>query len=389
MKLHYISFYATDNVNRQVVRSSISKIEYMMDALKMIDDSLSVVSTALVEEGKGYQKTLKHGNITYLPGIGLKGRIGRRISLLVTQFMLLMHLLTKASSKDIVIFYHSISYFWPLRIAQRIKRFCTIMEFNDKYSYHMNDANKARKIDKIEKRMIQKASAYIFASSMMKELVDESKPFVINYGSYAPALKQNNISDNNSPKCIHLLYSGVLEPLRRAGEMAIDAMKYLPDNYILHIAGFGSVEYLSLINNKIEEVNAQKKCKVIYNHGFLNSSELGCLMQQCDIALSTHAYEFEWQSRLSFPSKIPLNMANDLYIVAANLPVIVNSPFASGCCFYKEHDPKAIAQAINKCVSIHLRGDTMKPSRIISKLDKEFREELKVMVTEKVKKKEK
>jgi len=375
MAIHYISFY-TNTKKRRQVSSGISKIEYMLDVLKSLDERVVAVSTASSAE-TGLQRGFTEGDVLYLPSLCIKGAVGRRLNLFYMQWKLFRYLMKHVSNDDLVMYYHSMSYAWPLRWARRFKRFKFIMEFNDKYSYHYTNKKKAAKVDTIEKKLIAEADAYVFASPMMLDLTQGNKPYTVNYGSYAPAEAQMRKKEKTLDGKVHLLYSGVLEPLRKAGELAIEAMEALPENYVLHIAGFGNEAYVSEVRRKITEINQKKGFEAIVFHGFLNQVQLGDLMQMCDISLSTHKYEFAWQSDLSFPSKIPLNMANGLYMVTQDLPVIFNSPFKDAICFYGGDAPTDVAKAIRNCAETLLKEQSVIPSEIVAELDRNFRADLK------------
>lgn len=377
MGIHYISFY-TNSKKRKQVSSGISKIEYMLDVLKSLGEKVVVVSTAGSAE-PGLQRGFMQGDVLYLPSLCLKGAVGRKLNMYFMQWKLFQYLMKNVSNDDLVMYYHSMSYAWPLRWARRFKKFKLIMEFNDKYSYHYTNKKKVAKVDRIEKKLIAEADAYVFASPMMIDLTQGNKPYTVNYGSYAPAEARMQKTKETAADKVHVLYSGVLEPLRKAGALAIAAMETLPNNYVLHIAGFGNEAYVSDVREKIAVINQKKGFDAIVFHGFLNQAQLGDLMQMCDISLSTHKYEFAWQSDLSFPSKIPLNMANGLYMVTQDLPVILNSPFKDAICFYSEDVPEKIAEAILRCNEIRLLGSRNVPAKIIQGLDEQFRSELKAL----------
>jgi len=65
MAIHYISFY-TNTKKRRQVSSGISKIEYMLDVLKSLDERVVAVSTASSAE-TGLQRGFTEGDVLYLP----------------------------------------------------------------------------------------------------------------------------------------------------------------------------------------------------------------------------------------------------------------------------------------------------------------------------------
>lgn len=377
MKIHYFSYYAEDGMGRDCVRSTVSKVNYMFSALETLGEEVSVVSTAKAHPGSGFQKMVKSEKVYYLPALGLKGRLGERVSALYMKLMLFCYLVKNVAREDVVVYYHSIGYFRPLRIAKRIRKFSLVMEFNDKYSFHYTDEQKIKKVDQIEREMISDADAFILASPKMRALTGDERPSVVNYGSYDVA----EDVEHRPGSTVQLLYSGVIDEKRKAAELAIDAMAYLPDDYQLHVAGFGNQDYLDKVVKKMDELNKGRNHPAVIFHGFLNAQELKSLMQKCDIALSTHSYEDVHMSDLCFPAKIPMNMASGLYMVSQSLPVIVESPFAKAMCFYKAPSPKAIAEAIQERAKRNqLNPEPSLPRKIVQDLDREFKTSLRELI---------
>ncbi len=378
--LHYINYYVDDD-NRVKIVASQAKISYIYSALKQSGVEVTLVSTAMAKRGRGYLKRRSKNGIIFLPSIGLRSRLYGRV---VKAFMLLQlfaYLVFNVKKSDTVIAYHTLEYILPVLFAKCIKGFSLCLEFNDKFSYYTADKAKAVKIDRRELKMISACDSFIFASPFMQKIAGNSKASIVNYGSYA---KPGNYSrsENTSSIPVQIIYSGVIEPRRNSAEYAAKAMMFLDDTYVLHIAGFGSENDVNDFIKLCDSINGKKGYQAIIFHGMLSGDALTDLMLKCDIALNCHTYPNgkEWLSELSFPSKIPLNMAAGLYVVSPDLPVIFESPFKDCITFYSKNEPESISKAIELCVK-RIRNDDfiIKPQQLVEQLDLEFVRDIKKM----------
>ena len=378
--LHYINHYVDDDDRVEIVAAQ-AKITYMYSALKQSGAEVTLISTAIAKRGRGYLKKRSNDGIIFLPSIGLRSRLYGRVVKAFMLLQLLKYLVFNVKKTDTVIIYHTLEYILPVRFTKYLKDFYLCLEFNDKFSYYTTDKAKAEKIDRSELKMISTCDSYIFASPFMRKLADRSKPSAVNYGSYAK-LGASVRDENIASVPIRILYSGVIEPRRNSAEYAAKAMTFLDDKYILHVAGFGSANDVDNFIKLCESVNKRKGYQAIIFHGMLSGNELTGLMLKCDIALNCHTYPEGkgWLSELSFPSKIPLNMAAGLYVVSPDLPVIDQSPFKDCITFYSGNEPESISKAIKLCAKrIHDNDFIIKPQQLVKQLDLEFIRDIKKM----------
>ena len=196
-------------------------------------------------------------------------------------------------------------------------------------------------------------------------------PYVTCYGTYEiPTLYKEAFNDN----LIHCLYAGTLAQNKGALN-AINVAKYLPNNYLIHILGFGSEKDIADIKNAVNEVNnSYGTTKVIYEGLKLNEEYLK-FIQKCQIGLCTQNIDAAFNTT-SFPSKILSYMSNGLEVVGVNIAAIKNSKVGQYIQFYNVPDEKEIANAI---LNINLNNKTNNVD-VVKELDKEFKEDLKDML---------
>lgn len=210
---------------------------------------------------------------------------------------------------------------------------------------------------------------------MMNDLEYE-KEFIINYGSYEiRKYITSNVKDDN----IHIAYTGIIENLRGAAKLAVNASIYLPKNFKMHIAGFGNETDINELIQLCNEINLNRGYEAVKFHGLLLGNDYDELINNCCISLNTHSYSKEdiWKSKYSFPSKIPLNMSYNNYFVSHDMELIKYSPFSECIEFYDEFNPIQVARAIERCSEKIINKEFKRnPSELIVELDKNFKSNL-------------
>lgn len=378
--IHYINYYVDDDDRVKIVAAQ-AKISYIYSALKKTGAKVTLISTAMAKRGRGYLKKRSRDGVIFLPSIGLRSRLYGRVVKAFMLLQLLAYMVFHVKKSDTVIVYHALEYIFPVRLAKYIKGFSLCLEFNDKFSYYTADKTKEAKINSRELRMISICDCYIIATPFMRRITGNSKASIVNYGSYE--MPCNYSKTENTPSVpVQVIYSGVIEPRRSSAEYAARAMAFLDDSYVLNVAGFGSENDVDDFIKLCGSINKEKGYDAIVYHGLLSGEELRELMQGCDIALDCHTYPkgMKWLSELSFPSKIPLYMAEGLYVVSPDLPVISQSPFKDCITFYLEDEPESIAKAIETCAKrIQNNEFITNPQEIVEQLDLEFVRDIKLL----------
>lgn len=269
---------------------------------------------------------------------------------------------------DIVVVYHSLA---NMKLVKYIKKNITdkiVYEVEEIYGDVINDEKAKIK----ELKAFKNASSYIFSNDYLNSIINTKQlPYVTCYGTYEiPTLYKEAFNDN----LIHCLYAGTLAQNKGALN-AINVAKYLPNNYLIHILGFGSEKDIADIKNAVNEVNnSYGTTKVIYEGLKLNEEYLK-FIQKCQIGLCTQNIDAAFNTT-SFPSKILSYMSNGLEVVGVNIAAIKNSKVGQYIQFYNVPDEKEIANAI---LNINLNNKTNNVD-VVKELDKEFKEDLKDML---------
>lgn len=387
--IHYISFYLNQSEidDRELVVPVQSKVSYIIDAIKKSGFCIQVVSTALANTKTKFSRKK---NITidpsethiYLSAIGSKSAFLRKFRSVYMQMKLFLYLMRNINKNDVIIFYHSLSYMKVIKLFNKIRKNKIILELNDLYALHFTSEKSIFRIKKKELSLFKIPDSFIFASPFMTDLIEIQKPFILSYGSY----KKVQLNHKNDDKKIHIIYSGVIENLRNAANLAAYSAKYLTEDFIIHIAGYGNDENVNKFIALCDLINKEIGREGVIFHGLLMGSEFDLLLNKCKIALNCHSYtEIDlWKSKYSFPSKIPLNMSYDLYLVSHNMDVISKSPFAEFCTFYNNFTPEAIASAIiesSKKINNNIKN-IYTPKDLIKNLDDIFVDDLKNLIND-------
>ena len=186
------------------------------------------------------------------------------------------------------------------------------------------------------------------------------------------------VDSYNETGTINLIYAGVIEQQRGAAFLAIDAMKYLGNKYRLHICGFGSDTDLDALHKTIKECNHSNGENVVVYHGMLMGEKYYKLLQNCQIALSTHKYSTDTMSSAdnTFPSKVLVYLSNGLRVVAQRLKCLQSSKVGDLIYYYNEPTAEAVAEAIH---DIDL-AESYDSRSIINELDISFQEDIKCLL---------
>lgn len=139
------------------------------------------------------------------------------------------------------------------------------------------------------------------------------------------------------------MYAGTFDP-RKGGPTTTTTTRWLPENYHVHILGFGSENDTKELCALIEETNEASAATVTYD-GLLSGEDYIRFLQKCQIGLSTQNPDAAFNDT-SFPSKILSYMANGLRVVTVRIPAIEGSAVGDDVIYYEEQTPEKIAQAI-------------------------------------------
>ena len=368
-KIYYLIHF-DNKTNRNVTPSAITKGKYVASALASCSSEVEIVSLAYPtkdSQDEVYYQVSENVICHLFKGKYSNNRIIRYLNHKLYDKKIRKYLKQNVKKDDIVVVYHSLA---NMKLVKYIKKNITdkiVYEVEEIYGDVINDEKTKIK----ELKTFKNASSYIFSNDYLNSIINTKQlPYVTCYGTYEiPTLYKEAFNDN----LIHCLYAGTLDCQKQGA--AINTARYLPNNYIIHILGFGTSQDLSYTKNLIDEINKQYGVtKVIYEGVKLNEEYLK-FIQKCQIGLSTQNMDASFNDT-SFPSKILSYMSNGLEVVSANIGVVKNSKISQYIHFYEVQDEKAIANVI---LNINLNAKSNNVD-VVKELDKEFKEDLKAML---------
>ena len=194
-----------------------------------------------------------------------------------------------------------------------------------------------------EIKAIKSMDAFICVNDGMPRLLGlQGGSYVVNYG--AGIIPARTIERRNDGK-IHVVYAGTIEAYKKGAITAVESARYLSNDYVMHIIGFGDEENVRLLRQRVEEVNHSMKREVVVYDGYYSGEALDAYLFSCHIGLSSNVMRPNFANN-SFPSKVITYMCHDLSVVLGYAEAFYGVPMSEGWTFYHEFTPEKIAEAI-------------------------------------------
>ena len=363
----YVCHYNTplSAVDRKANIAGVRKMDYIISVLQRSGYNVHVVSIVGASNKRiGFHKGefIKVDDsltIQFLSSISGGGVLMSLIKRFWSKYMLL-HTLLKLNRDSTVIVYHSLYYYDVIIKAKQKRDFKLLLEVEEIYQ----DVSKLSKnMIRYEYPTIYCADSYLFPTEMLNEKLNGThKPAIIVYGTY---LIENRTTERFNDGNIHVIYSGTFDPNKGGAIAAVDCAKYLPHNYIIHIAGAGSDVHQKSLMKRIEEINLGESATIVFE-GCILYDEYNKLLQKCHIGLSSQT-AIGVYNETSFPSKILSYLSNDLIVVSSPSSAVLRSKLSAVVHFSEDSTPESIAKAImNVDINHNNSGNT-----ILQELDRE------------------
>ena len=378
-KVFYLGYFSDmdKEKNRRGFPSADTKMQYVMDAMTKEGYDVEVLSfcgndkrDCIWKKDDGYDYTAGNVRVRFFSSYRSRFRIlriwGRQLTWMESKRYIKQHVCQSDCS---VLMYHSPVFYKVAKLFDRHEK-SFVYEAEEIYS----DVTGNKKARKKELAHLMRAGAYMFSTAMLSRLVNtQHKPEIIVNGTYQTEPDRHIRSfdvDSEKPRMIHCVYAGTLDVNKGGGLFAASAAACLPENYHIHILGFGAPEKVAAFQKSIEPIRQTAKAKLTYD-GVLQGEEYVRFLQSCDIGLSTQNPDAAFNDT-SFPSKILSYMANGLRVVSVRIPVIEQSAIGEWMDYYDRPEPQSIANAIISAAH-HEAYDSRK---VLEKLDESFRREL-------------
>lgn len=348
-KIIYVGFYNHQTFfkeNRCSFPAATNKINYMLNLLERLDMKVDFFTCNWTMNKKCYPaKTYKISeniNIHTLFTISWSNRFFKSISSRIIKIQLFFRLLKDAKKNSTVIVYHSIFYSKLIILLKKIRRFNLILEVEELYQ---DINNLTFKEILSENEILKLADKFIYVNELMPERISSDKPYIVISGDYQ-IKKRNHQSDKFHDNKTHIVYAGIIDSKKMGAFTVLDIAKILDEKYAFHILGFGNINDIKELNNKINSFNLENPQKRIIYEGLLEGELFNNFLQKCDIGLSCQNPNGKYNDS-SFPSKILTYLTNGLEVVTIDLPVVKNSKVNDIVNYYHNLNVQEISNTIN------------------------------------------
>ena len=372
--LKYIAFFDTDknaSQNRYFTLSAVNKMTYICESINRCGLAVEIISPAWTRQRSGYYRGVSYAlneatSVRQFASFGARNALLRRLRSYFSLLQMFYYLLTHTRNGEKILVYHSAVLIPWLRLLLLFRNLHFIMEVEEIYG----DVSDSRSLTRKEMKFLSAVDAYLFSTELLAQKINtDQKPFLIIYGTYqVEPDRQARFADGR----IHLVYAGIFDP-RKGGTMAVAAAEYLPDNYHVHIIGFGSEADTQNLLHKIGEVASRTACRVTYD-GLLSGEDYVRFIQSCAIGLSTQSPDADFNAS-SFPSKVLSYLANGLRVVSIKIKALESSSVSDLLYYYDKNNPVELAAAIQQ-VDIRQPYDSRQR---IKTLDEEFTQHLRLL----------
>ncbi len=371
--MKYIGFYDTKTDRRSMSIAATNKMDYICEALNAIGEPVEIISCGMIADKAMPAVEEKISDKTVVKYFKTRrtsrNKLKRIYNVFAQNITLFCYLLKHTSKDEKVLVYHSLGLMRCVHAAKVIKRFKMILEVEEFY----NDVQlKSKASVKAEQKFIESANAYLFPTKLLNDKFNaDNKPMILIHGTYKVEWNRHVLFRDDK---IHVVYAGTFNVIKGGAAVSAAIAEWLPENYHVHIIGFGSDTEIEHIKNIVKETNLKSKAIVTYD-GLLSGEDYVQFLQKCQIGLSTQNPDADFNAT-SFPSKILSYMANGLRAVTIRIPAIETSDIGGDVYYYDKQESKSIAEAVMK---INL-SDSYNSRKRIKELDEKFKVELRELL---------
>lgn len=374
-KVLYVGYYDILRDGKQIRNYSLAaakKMGFVFDSIVELGYHVDIISPSFIKtrdsiKTNQIREELKPNiDLVLTPSWGAKNKISRIARVLRSEIWLFMYLLKNAEKKEPVFVYHNYALSLPVLAAQKIKKFHLILEIEEQYSmvWQLTPYQKWK-----EDLLLKKGKKdTLVVSELLADKLGIENP-IVSYGSYSAykGIIPERSYDNGK---IVLIYTGSIDKVKGSAFTAIEAMKYLPENYELKISGPISEKDRKDFDDAVTKINSESNRKAVEYMGLLDEHEYEQLLLSANIALNPQK-EGGFGQYL-FPSKILTYMSYGLPVVSTKGESITRSEVADLITFADDYSGESVAKAIRNV-------EIKEPSVYIKKLDwlkKQFSENI-------------
>lgn len=345
-KIHYIGWYIGEKeVNRYSGNVPAAlKMHYMASKLSATGKQVFIYSMARrINTGlyRRHESSEKDFPIVYSSGYSSDNKFLKRLNAFIQKWDFIYYILFSVKPEDTIVLYHSVSYTHYLSILRKWFRRHVILEVEEIYGYAAQGDNEHSL--KLEFRSIPKMDEFVLINDYLRDEFNLPKEKCV------PCYGVVNIPDRTADRFndgkIHVVYAGTIEGRKQGAFLAVETAEYLPNNYMIHVLGFGKEEHISYLKNRVKEINEKKGHEVVVYHGFMSGRELDEFLFKCHIGISTYVQRDVFANN-SLPSKILTYMCHDLAVVRGTASAFKMMDISKFWTLYSNGTPEDVAKAI-------------------------------------------
>lgn len=368
--LKYVGFYDfsdSRNRGRNCCLAATNKMDYVCSAIVRAGYNVQIISPSWIgERGNGKyekQQTVKVDDdisVTFCPSWRTSNKIAGYIKIIFSLNWLFLYLLFKARKNEKILVYHTSWLSIPIRMVNLFKRFKLVLEVEEIYGKVWKNK---KLLNMMENGLIPSADYYILVSDLLAKILGISQSIIL-YGGYVYIDKKAN--DTNKNGHINIVYAGSIDTTRNAAFNIVETVKYLNNNYIVNILGFGGEEQIQKLKQQILDMNNTLKREACLYHGIKPEREFTKFLHSCQIGVNSQMVGDYFNT--AFPSKILTYLSHNLIVVSTPIKSVVESALSDMINFADSDSPEDIAKAI-MAVDINHPYDSMAR---IKELDEKF-----------------
>lgn len=346
-EIKYIGFYnlPDSKTKRAAALSAINKMDYICDTINKVGYKVHLVSPSWIIDlntSNKFQKKSEiiineHKKLTLIPSFASSNKFIGYFKIIFSLTWLFIWLIFNVKREEKILVYHSPLLALPLLWAQKIKKFRIVLEVEEIYG-EVWTINKI--LSKWEKKIIQKSDSYIAVSDVLAEILGDKVKAVV-YGNYTISDAVNPFKPNN---LVDIIYAGEIDYVRGGAYNAVRCAKLLPDNYNMHLCGYGNPNSISEIKEMIVQINTEMSREACVFHGEIPEDKFSNFLHNFDIAINPQNGGKNMDTL--FPSKIIKYLSHNLRVVSTRIKSIENSTIATLIAFSEDETPESFVKKI-------------------------------------------
>ena len=375
-KIIYLAHYNASLQGREASPAGTTVMSYVIECLDSLGKKTVVVSPARSKNALPREEIEVSSNIKLVFMESFKksnknNYFKRYFRHKKLERALMKELLKQVEDGDTLLVYHSLSLMKFVKKIKKKRNITLVLQVCEIYA----DVLENKKIRKKEFSCFLLADKYIFQTEVLNQIVNtKSLPYTVLHGTYRSVperVKENVKFDSSKIQCV---YAGTLDTRKGGALTAANIASFLPENFHVHILGFGSKSEVSQIKEAVKRISLTSKASISYD-GCLQGEEYLDFIANCHVGLSTQSPVAAFNVT-SFPSKILAYMASGLRVVTVRIPAVETSCVGKYLYYYDFNDPESIAKTIQQIDF----SDDYNGKQKIDSLNKQFLQNLDILL---------